>query len=156
MKSDPKLLEALNQLLSMELTAINQYTVHAEMCENWGYGRLHDVIWARTITEMKHAERLIERILFLDGTPIVSRYGPIGIGPRVPKMFENDYMAELEAVKVYNETIKLCADLGDNATKDILEGILGDEDQHIDEIEENQDQIEQLGEQIYLSQQIRK
>jgi bacterioferritin len=156
MKGNAKLIESLNLLLSMELTAINQYTVHSEMTENWGYGGLHELIWARTITEMKHAEKLIERILFLEGLPVVSRLGPINIGQDVPKQFGNDLNAELEAVRVYNETIKLAVEVGDNATKDILESILNDEDEHVDEIEANQDQISQMGIQIYLSQQVKK
>lgn len=151
MKSYEELIAALNELLSDELTAINQYMVHAEMCHNWGYDKLHDMIQARSITEMKHAEKLIERILFLEGQPIVSRLGPITIGQEVPKMFEHDLNAEMDAVRKYNETIKLAVHLGDNATRDILQDILDDEDKHVDEIEANQDQIRQMGVQLYLS-----
>jgi len=151
MKSYEELIAALNELLSNELTAINQYMVHAEMCNNWGYEKLHDMIQERSITEMKHAEKLIERILFLEGRPDVSRLGPITIGQEVPKMFEHDLNAEMDAVRKYNETIKLAVKLGDNATRDILQDILDDEDKHVDEIEANQDQIRQMGAQLYLS-----
>jgi bacterioferritin len=156
MKGNDKLLETLNHLLSEELTAINQYTVHAEMCENWGYDALHARIWARTIAEMRHAEKLIERILFLEGRPIVSRLGPINIGEQVPDMHKHDLNAEMTAVRDYNAAIKLAVEVGDNATKEILEAILKDEDSHVDEIEEQQDQMAQMGLQLYLTQQVRK
>lgn len=151
MKGNEKLLEALNGLLSDELTAINQYMVHAEMCENWGYDKLHDMIRARAIVEMKHAEKHIARILFLEGTPTVSKLGTISIGPEVPRMFENDQNAELDAIRKYNAAIVLAMQVGDNATKEMLEHILKDEDGHLDEIEANQDQIAQMGIAIYLS-----
>jgi len=151
MKGNAKLLETLNGLLSDELTAINQYMVHAEMCENWGYGALDKMIRARSIVEMKHAEILIGRILFLEGRPVVSKYGDIVIGAEVPKMFENDHKAEITAVKNYNAAVKLAVEVGDNATKEILERILADEDGHVDEIEAQQDQIGQMGIQLYLS-----
>ena len=142
MKSDPKLLDALNGLLADELTAINQYMVHAEMAANWGYDRLHGAIEKRAMVEMKHAERLIERILFLEGMPVVSKLNTITIGKDVPQQFVNDLAAEMRAVAGYNAAIKLAMELKDNATKTILEEILRDEDQHVDEIEEFQDQIE--------------
>jgi bacterioferritin len=151
MKGNEKLLKALNGLLADELTAINQYIVHAEMCASWGYTKLHDSIRARAVTEMKHAEKLIERILFLEGKPVVSKLNDIHIGDDVPKMMANDLAAEMTAVKGYNAAIKLAAEVGDNATKEILDGILGDEDGHVDEIEEQRDQIEQMGLAIYLS-----
>jgi len=151
MKGNEKLLKTLNGLLADELTAINQYMVHAEMCESWGYSKLHEAIQARAITEMKHAERLIGRILFLEGKPAVSKLNDIHIGDDVPKMMANDLAAEMGAVKGYNAAIKLAADVGDNATKEILDGILGDEDKHVDEIEEQRDQIAQMGLAIYLS-----
>jgi bacterioferritin len=151
MKGNEKLLKTLNGLLADELTAINQYMVHAEMCANWGYSKLHDAIQARAVTEMKHAEALIERIIFLEGTPIVSKLNKINIGPDVPKMMSNDHAAEMVAVKGYNAAIKLATEVADNATKEILEHILKDEDGHVDEIEEQRDQIEQMGIAIYLS-----
>ncbi|MHC4983383.1 MAG: bacterioferritin [Planctomycetota bacterium] len=156
MKGNERLIEILNSLLADELTAINQYVVHGEMCENWGYERLHNHIRERSITEMKHAEKLIGRILFLEGRPIVSKLGQINIGSDVPKQLANDLAAEMAAVKSYNEAIKLAAEVGDNATKELLEEILEDEDGHVDLIEEQQDQIEQIGLQTYLGHQIRE
>ena len=151
MKGNEKLLKTLNALLADELTAINQYMVHAEMCESWGYSKLHEAIQARAITEMKHAEKLIGRILFLEGRPVVSKLNDIHIGDDVSKMMANDLAAEMRAVKSYNAAIKLATEVADNATKEILDGILGDEDGHVDEIEEQRDQIEQMGLAIYLS-----
>lgn len=151
MKGNEQLVAALNGLLKDELTAINQYMVHAEMCENWGYDDLGKMIQARAIVEMKHAEKLIGRILFLEAIPVVSTLGDIRIGPDVPKMFANDLAAEMVAVKGYNAAIKLAADVQDNATKELLEHILKDEDGHVDEIEAQQDQIQQMSLQLYLS-----
>ncbi|AKG53158.1 bacterioferritin [Dehalogenimonas sp. WBC-2] len=151
MKGDPKVIEVLNSLLADELTAINQYMVHSEMCDNWNYDKLHKAIEKRAITEMKHAEKLIGRILFLEGIPVVSNYNKIFIGADVPKMFENDRIAEAGAIKNYNAAIVLCAQAVDYATRDILQAILDDEDSHIDEIEGIQDQISQMGIQVFLS-----
>ncbi len=151
MKGNAKLIEALNGLLKDELTAINQYMVHAEMCENWGYDDLHKMIQERSITEMKHAEKLITRILFLEGMPVVSNLGDIRIGQDVPKMFESDHALEISAVKNYNAAVKLATEVADNATKEMLEHILVDEDGHVDQIENQQDQISQMGTQLYLS-----
>ena len=153
MKGNDQLVAALNGLLAEELTAINQYVVHAEMAENWGYGKLHHLVWARSITEMKHAEKLIERILFLDGSPTVSVLNQINIGADVPKQIANDLNAEMTAVAHYNAAIKLAIEVGDNATKELLERILVDEDGHVDAIEERLDQINQLGVQLFLSTQ---
>jgi len=150
MKSDSALLKTLNTLLASELTAINQYMVHAEMDENWGYGKLAKSVKTRSIDEMKHAEKLIERILFLEGKPIVSKLDEMHIGAEVPKQLANDLASEMTAVKDYNAAIKQAADLGDNATKVILESILKDEDAHIDGIEEKLDQINQMGLQNFL------
>ena len=154
MKGSPKLIDALNALLADELTAINQYIVHAEMCEDWGYGKLHGIFEKRAIAEMKHAEKLIGRILFLEGTPIVTNLNSIHIGGDVPKQIENDRLAEVGAVKSYNEAIVLAGELLDYATRDILVGILNDEDRHLDEIEELQDQIGQMTLPIFLSTQV--
>jgi bacterioferritin len=151
MQSDPKIINTLNSLLADELTAINQYMVHAEMCENWGYDKLGGIIQKRAIEEMKHAERLIGRILFLEGTPVVNELRKITIGAEVPKMFSNDHGLEDGAIKSYNSAIALCMELKDNATKDILQSNLNDEDRHIDGIEEIQDEINQMGLQIFLS-----
>ena len=154
MKGDPKVLKTLNSLLADELTAINQYMVHSEMCDNWGYAKLHGLIEKRAIDEMKHAETLIARILFLEGTPIVSTLRPIHVGAEVPKMFENDRGSEAGAIKSYNAAIKLCGDVADFATREVLEGILQAEDGHIDAIEEIQDQIRQMGLPIFLATQV--
>jgi len=154
MKGNPKLIETLNSLLADELTAINQYMVHSEMCANWGYEKLHKLIEKRAITEMKHAERLIARILFLEGIPIVSNLKTMHIGSDIPKQLENDHAAEDGAIKAYNEAIKLAGDVNDFATREMLEHILNDEDQHIDEIEELQDQISQMTLPVFLSTQV--
>ena len=154
MKGDPKLLETLNALLADELTAINQYMVHSEMCDDWGYEALHKSIEERAIVEMKHAEKLIGRILFLEGTPVVSKLGAIQIGADVPKQLANDLDAELGAVKAYNAAIKLAGDVNDFATREMLESILQDEDGHVDWIEEQQDQIKHMGVQIYLANKV--
>ena len=154
MKGDPKLIDTLNALLADELTAINQYIVHAEMCEDWGYGKLHESFEKRAIVEMKHAEKLIGRILFLGGKPIVINLNKIHIGGDVPKQVENDLAAELDAVKAYNEAIALAGELNDNATRDILLQILNDEDEHVDELEELQDQIEQMTLPFFLTTQV--
>ena len=151
MKGNKKLIDAMNGLLMDELTAINQYMVHSEMCENWGYDDLGKMIQTRAVVEMKHAEKLIARILFLEGRPTVSKLGDINIGQDVPKMFANDHTAEITAVEHYNAAIKVAVDAADNATKELLDGILNDEDGHVDEIEAQQDQIGQMGIQIYLS-----
>ena len=154
MKGDPKLLETLNALLADELTAINQYMVHSEMCDSWGYEGLHKAIEERAIVEMKHAEKLIGRILFLEGTPVVSKLGAIQIGADVPKQLANDLDAELGAVKAYNAAIKLAGDVNDFATRELLDSILQDEDGHVDWIEEQQDQIKHMGVQIYLANKV--
>lgn len=154
MRGDAKLITVLNSLLADELTAINQYMVHSEMVANWGYGKLHELIEKRAVTEMKHAEKLIGRILFLEGVPIVSELKKLHIGAEVPKMFANDHEAEAMAVKAYNAAIVLAGNVKDYATREILEQILKDEDGHVDEIEAIQDQIKQMGLQIFLSIQV--
>ncbi len=154
MKGDPKVIDVLNSLLAEELTAINQYMVHSEMCDDWGYEKLHKSIEKRAIDEMKHAEKLIGRILFLEGTPIVSKYNQIFIGKDVSEMYENDHVAEADTIKSYNSSIALCGEARDYATRDILEAILKDEDAHIDNIEAIQDEIEQMGIQVFLSMQL--
>jgi bacterioferritin len=153
MKGNEGLIKKLNALLADELTAINQYMVHAEICHNWGYEKLHESIQKRAIVEMKHAEKLIERIIFLEGQPMVSQLNPMHIAAEVPKMMENDLAAEMGAVKGYNEGIKLATEAADNATREILENILEDEDGHVDDIESHRDEIQQMGLPIYLSTQ---
>ncbi len=154
MKGNSKLIEALNERLVDELGAINQYFVHAEMCEDWGYDTLKTAIKKRSIQEMKHAEKLIERILFLDGQPMVSQLGAITIGKKVEDMHKKDWVAEDDAIKKYNETIRLAVEVGDNGTKTMLEEILKDEEEHIDWLEEQQNQIGQMGIQCYLAEQM--
>ena len=154
MKGNEKLLETLNSLLADELTAINQYMVHAEMCENWGYGKLHEGLQKRAVDEMKHGEKLIARILFLEGIPIVSELRKMNIGATVVKQLASDLDLEMGAVKAYNDAISLAAEVRDNATKELLDHILLDEDRHIDEIEEMQDQMQQIGEQLFLAAQV--
>jgi bacterioferritin len=154
MKGNAQLIQVLNGLLADELAAISQYMVHAEMDENWGYEKLNKMIRARAITEMKHAEKLIERVLFLEGIPIVDKLSAIHIGADVPKQFDNDLAAEVGAIRSYNAAIKLAQEVADNATKEILDSILKDEDSHVDEIETQQDQIKQMGLPQYLSRQV--
>jgi bacterioferritin len=153
MKGDESVLKTLNALLADELTAINQYMVGSEMCANWGYERLHKAIEKRAIEEMKHAEKLIGRILFLDGKPTVSKLNNIHIGKDVEAIHHNDHTSELDAVKSYNEGIRLCVQQGDNGTRDMLQSILKDEEAHVDWLEEQMDQISQMGIQIYLAEQ---
>lgn len=154
MKGDPKVLRKLDDLLADELTAINQYMVHSEMCENWGYGKLHAAIEKRAFQEMKHAEALIARILFLEGKPTVSELKKMHIGADVLAQLKNDWSAEAGAVKSYNAAIKLAAQVNDGGTREFLDGILKDEEAHIDWIEAQLDQIKQMGIQIYLTEQI--
>ncbi len=154
MKGNPKLIEALNSLLADELTAINQYIVHAEMCDDWGYTKLHESFEKRSITEMKHAEKLIGRILFLEGTPIVSELNKMHIGDAIPKQLENDRIAETNAIAAYNDAIVLAGEVKDYATREMLQAILQDEDQHLDELEELQDQLEQMGLAMFLTTQV--
>ncbi|MBI4282125.1 MAG: bacterioferritin [Chloroflexi bacterium] len=154
MKGNERVLEALNARLADELTAINQYIVHSEMCANWGYGHLHDAIEKRAIQEMQHAEKLIARILFLDGRPMVSKLNAISIGPDVERQLQNDRVAEEGAIKTYNDNIRLAAEIGDNGTRELLESILVDEEAHIDWIEAQLSQIEQMGIQNYLVEQL--
>jgi bacterioferritin len=154
MKGNDKIIETLNVQLADELTAVNQYMVHSEMCSNWGYERLHKAIEERAIEEMRHAEKLIGRILFLEGMPIVSSLNKITIGPDVQTQLKNDWNAEAGAVKAYNDAIRLAAEVGDNGTRALLSSILDDEEDHIDWLEAQLDQIAQLGIQNYLVEQV--
>ena len=154
MKGNEKLLKTLNSLLSEELTAINQYMVHSEMSANWGYEKLHKHFEKQAIDEMKHAEKLIGRILFLEGVPIVSKLGQISIGADASKQLANDHALEMAAIKAYNDAIQLAGEVGDFATREILEYILQDEDAHIDRIEELRDQIGHMTLPIFLTTQV--
>jgi bacterioferritin len=154
MKGDSRLVEVLNSLLADELTAISQYMVHSEMSSNWGYQKLHEHFEKRAVDEMKHAEKLIGRILFLEGIPIVSNLKGIFIGADISKQLTNDHTAEEGAINAYNAAIKLAEEVNDFATRNILQNILNDEDQHMDGIEELQDQIAQMTVPIFLTTQV--
>jgi bacterioferritin len=155
MKGDARVVKKLDELLSDELTAINQYMVHSEMCANWGYDRLHQAVEKRARQEMHHAETLIARIIFLEGIPTVSRLNQIHIGADVPKQLQSDLDAEVHTNSMYNEAIHLSDEANDAATREILESIVKEEDAHVDWLEEQLDQIEQLGVPLYLSTQTR-
>ncbi len=154
MKGDAKVLETLNALLADELTAINQYMVHSEMCADWGYEKLHKYVEGRAITEMRHAEAHIARILFLEGTPNVTKLNKIHIGADVKTQLDNDHAAELDAIKSYNAAIAVAVAAKDNGTRQLLEATLKDEEDHIDWIEAQQDIISQIGIERYLIEQI--
>ena len=154
MKGNIKVIETLNQMLADELTAINQYMVHSEMAADWGYKALHEISEKRAIDEMKHAEMLIGRILFLEGTPIVTKLNPIRIGKEVKEQIVNDQSAEMDAIKAYNQAIKVAGEFDDFGTREIFEKILKDEEAHIDTLESQMSQIEQMGIQIFLAEQL--
>ncbi|MEW6567353.1 MAG: bacterioferritin [Chloroflexota bacterium] len=153
MKGNTKLIEQLNQLLSEELTAISQYMVHSEMCDNWGLGRLHKAIEKQAIDEMHHAEWLIGRIIFLEGTPNASKLNPMKIGKTVPEIIAHDKEAELAAVAAHNAGIRLAAQEGDEGSAELMRKILEDEERHEDWNEAQQDQMGQMGVENYLSTQ---
>lgn len=153
MKGNEKLITILNKQLADELTAINQYMVHSEMCENWGYIKLHQAIRKQAMDEMHHAEWLIERIIFLDGTPTVSKLNNIKIGKTVSEMINNDNNDEKDAVRTYNDSIKLAREADDQGTVDLLTKILKMEEGHVDWAEIQQAQIEQMGIENYLTNQ---
>ena len=154
MKGDEKIIETLNELLADELTAINQYMVQSEICANWGYERLHKAVEKRAIDEMKHAEKLIGRIIFLEGSPSVSKLNEIHIGDDVESQHTNDRASETGAIRAYNDAIRLAVKVGDNGTRELLDSILKDEEEHIDWLEAQLDQIKQIGIQNYLVEQI--
>ncbi|GER80403.1 MAG: bacterioferritin [Anaerolineaceae bacterium] len=150
MKGNEKIIALLNEFLADELTAISQYIVHSEMCANWGYEKLHDKSEKRAIDEMKHAEKLIARILFLEGIPIVSNLKKMNIGSTVEEQLRNDLAAEIAAARDYNEGIRLCLELGDNGSRELIDANLKDEEEHLDWLETQLDQIGQMGLQNYL------
>ncbi|HEX3698816.1 MAG TPA: bacterioferritin [Polyangia bacterium] len=154
MKGKPEVIDALNEILTGELTAINQYFIHARMCGNWGYQRLCEKIKAESIDEMKHADRLIQRVLFLDGVPNVQRLGKINIGQTVPEQLKLDLEVERVAVPKLNQFIELCRSIGDNGSRDLLEDILKAEEDHVDWLEAQLTLLSQVGEAQYLAQQI--
>ena len=154
MKGNDKVIAILNERLAEELTAISQYMVHSEMCESWGFHKLHEAIEKQAIDEMKHAESLIGRILFLEGTPTVSKLNRIMIGKSVEEMVKVDLEAEIDAIKVYNESIAAAGEAGDNGTVDMLSKILLDEEAHAEWGETQFKLIERLGVQRYMSHQV--
>ena len=155
MKGNPKVIDELNKALREELTAVNQYFLHAEMCENWGYNKLADYIKKQSIGETKHAEALMERILFLDGTPSMQPM-ELTIGGNVQKMIESDLALEISAVKQYNAAVQIATELKDNGTRDLLVILLKDEEDHVDWLEAQLHQIRELGYERYLSLQMGK
>jgi bacterioferritin len=156
MKGNPKVIAALNEALTEELLAINQYFLHAEMCENWHYGHLGDRIKKESIEEMKHAEMLIERILFLDATPNMTEPMRLTIGKNVREQLESDLKLEIDAVAMYNRSIQIARDEGDNASRELFERLLKDEETHVDWLEAQLHQIQEIGYERYLSQQVRE
>ncbi len=154
MQGDTRIIASLNDRLREELTAISQYMVHSEMCANWGYEKLHEAIEKQAIDEMHHAEWLIARVIFLEGAPVVSKLDEIRIGKNVKEIVSHDLGAERDAVKAYNDSIRVAVELGDNATRDLLAKILQDEERHVDWGEVQRDQIEQLGLENYLTNQV--
>jgi bacterioferritin len=153
MKGNEKITASLNGLLAEELTAINQYMVHSEMSDNWGYEKLHKAFEKQAVDEMHHAEWLIARILFLEGMPEVSKLNPMHIGKAVPEMVRNDGQSELDAIRSYNEAITLAHEVKDQGTVELLMRILKDEERHRDWAEAQQDQMGQMGLENYLANQ---
>jgi bacterioferritin len=156
MKGHDKVIELLNEVLTAELTAINQYFIHAKMCQNWGYERLAHKIRHESIDEMKHADEVIERILYLEGVPNLQRLGKVNVGQTVKEQLQLDLEVEKAAVARLNDGIELCRTLGDNGSRDLLEDILEGEEEHIDWLESQLELISQVGEANYLAQQIKK
>ncbi len=154
MKGNDQVIAALNRALTIELTAINQYFCQAKMCENWGYLRLFHKHYHESMGEMKHAEQIIERVLFLEGVPEIARYDVIRVGTNVKEQFEHDLQLEMGGVKHYNATIELCSKLGDHGTRDLLEPILRESEEHVDWLETQLSLINDLGLQNYLSEQM--
>jgi bacterioferritin len=156
MKGDAKVIDLLNEILTGELTAINQYFLHAKMCQNWGYKRLYEHIRKESIDEMKHADQLMARVLFLEGLPNVQRLGKINVGQTVVEQLRNDLAVEMEAVPRLNKGIAECRQIGDNGTAELLEDMLVSEEHHVDWLEEQLELVKQVGEANYLAQQIRE
>jgi bacterioferritin len=154
-KGDTQVIALLNDILSAELTAVNQYWLHARLCENWGYERLWKKVREESLEEMKHADELIERILYLDGMPNLQKLGKISVGESVSEQFKLDLDVEYEAVKRFNEGIEACRNKGDNGTRAMLEKMLADEEKHVDWLEEQQRLVDDIGEPAYLAEQIK-
>jgi bacterioferritin len=156
MRGNDKVIAFLNEVLKAELTAINQYFLHSEMCENWGYEKLAKYIRKESIDEMRHAEKCIERILFLDGTPTMNELFPLRIGQTVRDQFNNDLAVELDAIPRLNKAIAAAVEVGDNGSRELFEAILVDEEHHVDWLEAQIHAIEEMGYPNYLSQQLNK
>jgi bacterioferritin len=156
MKGSSEVIKVLNEVLRKELTGINQYFIHSKMLKNWGYSVLAEHAWNESIDEMKHADRLIERILFLEGVPNITAYDKILVGASVKQQFENDLGLEQAALTVLKPGVKTCLDAHDDASRELLEHIVVDEEHHIDWIETQQHQIKEIGYENYLAQQIFK
>jgi bacterioferritin len=156
MQGNPKVIAALNEALKEELTAINQYFLHSEMCENWHYDKLGHFIKKQSIDEMKHAEALVERILFLDGAPNLTELMKLTVGQNVKEQIQSDLKLEIEAVTLYNRAIRTAREEGDNASRELFERLLKDEEEHVDWLEAQLHQIGEIGYERYLSQQIRE
>jgi bacterioferritin len=156
MKGHDKVIDLLNDVLTHELTSINQYFIHARMCENWGYERLWKIVRAESIDEMKHADRLIERVLYLEGLPNVQRLAKVNVGQTVPEQLKIDLATEKAAVKMLNDGIELCRSLLDGGSRELLEDILVAEEHHANWLEAQLALIEQVGTENYLAQQIKK
>jgi bacterioferritin len=155
MKGHDKVIDLLNDVLTGELSAVNQYWLHARMCENWGYQRLWKKVREESIDEMKHADKLIDRLLYLDGLPNLQRYHKINVGQTVPEQLQLDLEVEKAAVKLLNDGIELCRGLGDNGSRELLEEILVAEEEHVNWLEAQLELITQVGVENYLSQQIK-
>lgn len=156
MKGDPKVIEALNLILTGELTAINQYFLHARMAKNWGYERIGNMVHKESIDEMKHAQALTDRVLFLEGIPNLQRLGKLNIGETIPEQFEADLKLEHEAMTNLKASIKICFEAADHTTRELFEHILEDEERHVDWLETQLGLIKELGKERYLAEQIRE
>jgi bacterioferritin len=156
MKGDPRVIDALNEVLTNELTAINQYFLHARMCQNWGYAYLGNKIYKESLDEMKHADKLVERILFLDGLPNLQKLNKLSIGTSVVEILKSDLAFESATVPILNNTIALCRTVGDNGSEELITQILVDSEEHVDWLEQQAELLKQVGEAHYLAQQIRE
>ncbi|MEJ2636651.1 MAG: bacterioferritin [Calditrichia bacterium] len=154
MKGNSKVLDILNEVLTAELTAINQYFIHAEMCDDWGFKKLYEAAKKESIEEMKHAERLIERILFLEGQPNMSRYFKINVGKNVKDQHKNDLQLEVEAIERLQKAIRICLEAGDDGSRELLEGIYREEEGHVDWLETQLNMIKEVGLENYLAEQM--
>jgi bacterioferritin len=155
MRGDERVITLLNQILTAELTTINQYFIHGRMCENWGYQRLWKKLREESIGEMKHADRLIQRVLYLEGVPNVQRLNKVNVGQTVPEQLRLDLETERAAIAALNEGIEVCRTVGDNGSRHLLEEILGGEEDHANWLEAQFAQIQQMGEAHYLAQQVK-